>query len=49
MRKIKGILSLCLLAFALGAQAQRHELTVQQAVDLAYKNVVELRKRTTGL
>lgn len=43
MNKLKGILHvLLLLPFVAGAQ-QRHELTVREAVDLAYKNVVEVR------
>lgn len=42
MKKLQIIFCLILLAGALSAQ-QRYELTVKEAVDLAYKNVVELK------
>lgn len=40
--KTKFLLLLLLAGFAAGAQ-QRYELTVKDAVDLAYKNVIELK------
>src|ERR1043165_1656166 len=44
MRKMKLRLFLALLLPACFAQAQqRYELTVKEAVDLAYKNVVEIK------
>lgn len=42
MKKLKISLSLLLLAGVAGAQ-QKYELTVKEAVDLAYKNVIELK------
>src|SRR4029079_5999084 len=44
MKKTKLLLVLCslLIVASLNAQ-QRHELTVQEAVDLAFKNVIELK------
>lgn len=42
--KQKVILGIVWLMAALGVQAQtRHELTVKEAVDMAYKNVIELQ------
>lgn len=44
MKKTKVILSLFLLLAAIKGQAQqRHELTVKEAVDLAFKNVAEIK------
>lgn len=44
MRHVKGFLSFLVLLPAVMVQAQqRHELTVREAVDLAYKNVIAVR------
>ena len=44
MNHVKRLAPLFLLLLASGLQAQqKHELTVREAVDLAYKNVVELK------
>lgn len=44
MRHVKGFLSFLALLPAIVVQAQqRHELTVREAVELAYKNVVQVR------
>ena len=43
MNKLKGILHVLLLLPVLVTAQQRHELTVREAVELAYKNVVEVR------
>jgi outer membrane protein len=41
---MKKILSACMLLMAASVQAQqKYELTVKEAVDLAYKNVIELK------
>src|SRR5689334_14922469 len=44
MKNLKGALSMWVVLLALGAQAQqKYELTVREAVDLAYKNVIVLK------
>ena len=43
MNKLKGILKVLVCLPCLVQAQQRHELTVREAVDLAYKNVVEVR------
>src|SRR3982750_3043894 len=43
MKKMKLLLVCSLLIVASVHAQQRHELTVKEAVDLAYKNVIELK------
>jgi len=47
MKKTKLLLMACSLLIVASVNAQqRHELTVQEAVDLAFKNVIELKNAT---
>src|SRR4051812_40188017 len=43
MKKLKVLLSSLLLLTGFARAQQRYELSVKEAVDLAYKNVVELK------
>ncbi|HJU46000.1 MAG TPA: TolC family protein [Chitinophagaceae bacterium] len=45
LNKIGGVVTLLIVSLSVQAQ-QRHEITVKEAVDLAYKNVVELKNKT---